>query len=92
MKVYLTKPYRLIWNSGNLIIQNDYEKDYMESVTTLITKDKPPDVIEPYLDLEIWDYFESDTYSDITDKITELGLQLPPNEEILPPDLEPPID
>lgn len=75
MKRYLTKKYRLIWN-GRLIITNDYEEDYSGSLTSLIIPDDPgydPD--------KIIDYIESDTYSDITDKINELGLMLPPQED-----------
>lgn len=52
----LSKKYRLIWIKENRAILNDYKKIYSDSVT--IHPDESPN-----------EYFESDNYQDILDKI-----------------------
>ena len=62
----LTKIYRLIWDASTLYIQNDYDRDYTGSITSIITAGDT-------------DFYDSDVYQDILDKITQEGLQIDPS-------------
>jgi hypothetical protein len=62
----LTRKYRLIWDISTLYIQNDYEMDYSGSATKIINSGNI-------------DFYESDIYQDILDKITQEGLQIDPS-------------
>ena len=62
----LTKKYRLIWDISTGYIQNPYDSDYSGSITSIINAG---DI----------DFFESDIYQDILDKITQEDLQIDPS-------------
>lgn len=64
MATHLTKKYRIIWDTSTNYIQNDYEKDWTGTMTSIINPKG---------------FLESDTYQDILDKITNEGLTRDPS-------------
>lgn len=62
----LTKKYRLIWDISTGYIQNDYQKDWTNTITKIVNP----------VNIEL---LESDNYQDILDRIASDGLALDPS-------------
>jgi len=62
----LTKKYRLIWDVSTSYIQNDYEKDWSNTITKIVSSGD-------------MDFIESDDIQDITDKINDDNLLIDPS-------------
>jgi len=61
----LTKDYRLIWDTSTKVIQNDHEKNWSRSITKLVSEDQMA--------------YESNTFSDIENKISSENLIIDPS-------------
>lgn len=62
----LTKKYRLIWDISTGYIQNDYQKDWSNTISKIVNP----------INIEL---LESDNYQDILDKISVEGLTEDPS-------------